>query len=431
MLETSVQILRGADTIGGSCIKIKHGDQYILLDYGMPLMASGGGDLGEGVTNHPSLDNGMLIDATAGETCPPVALLISHAHPDHYGLIDHFNSAPVYMNALSRAMLNIARVFYPPNMQVNNLDRIQILPLAQELELGPFTVKAFPVDHSAFDACSIMVSVGDKRIFYTGDFRGHGTRHLESQARILEEASGCDALLMEGTTLDRNHSEVFESEKSVEAQLYSRCVSSNASIMVAAAGGNVDRLLSMYQAAKQSGRKLVIDLYQLHVLESLQKYDPSLPPHDGDHLLVYYTQSQAKTMAKEFGKQSLYVHHHRQIKDEQIDLSDGRYIFRLSLWYLTRISKLYLNAGIKPQLVYSMWKGYMDKQDGFSKLSALTDAEWEYIHTSGHAYSSHLKAFAKSLAPKKLIPIHTLNGKTYPDTFANVHIVENGGSLVI
>ena len=44
------------------------------------------------------------------------------------------------------------------------------------LEIGPFVITPYLVDHSAFDAYSLLVEAGGRRLFYSGDFRAHGRK---------------------------------------------------------------------------------------------------------------------------------------------------------------------------------------------------------------------------------------------------------------
>jgi ribonuclease J len=73
----------------------------------------------------------------------------------------------------------------------------------QPLELGPFKVTPFPVDHSAFDAYAVLVEAGGQRLFYSGDLRAHG-RKAGVFERLLAEPPTVDSLLLEGTRVLEN-----------------------------------------------------------------------------------------------------------------------------------------------------------------------------------------------------------------------------------
>lgn len=423
--KTRITLHRGADTIGGSCIRISHGDDSIILDYGMPLMAAGGDPLDEDAVHNPTLDNGILLDVTAPAT-RPLAFIISHAHPDHYGLVDHVpHDIPVYISDGARALMAAGNVFYPPGMQVRRLDACHTFNAWQPFTIGPFTITAHLIDHSAFAACSLLVEVAGKRILYTGDFRGHGRKATTLDA-LIKAVPEPDALLMEGTTLDDGHPATFADEAAVEEALVALCRKTPEPVFVAGSGSNVDRLVSLYRAAKRSQRIMVIDLYQAWLLDSLKAIAPGLPPHDDDHLRVFYPHHQCEALVAAHGKDALYRFKKRQIRHGNIEFDNQRYLFRLSNGMTRRLCMQAMQQAILPQLVYSMWQGYQKTQPAFADIEQLTGRQWQYIHTSGHAYSHDLKRLAEGIRPKHLIPVHTLRGDEFAQHFDNVVRIGNG-----
>ena len=55
-----------------------------------------------------------------------------------------------------------------------------------------------------------------------------------------------------------------------------------------------------------------------------------------------------------------------------------------------------------------------------------------YAHTSGHAYPATLQRLDEALAPKQIIPIHTLFPEEYPALFRQpVRIVHDGEGIVL
>lgn len=72
------------------------------------------------------------------------------------------------------------------------------------------------MDHSPFGAHAFLVEAGGKRVFYTGDFRGHGRKAKIFERFLATAPAGVDVLLMEGTTIGR--SEPPKTEADVEAE---------------------------------------------------------------------------------------------------------------------------------------------------------------------------------------------------------------------
>ncbi len=79
------------------------------------------------------------------------------------------------------------------------------------------------------------------------------------------------------------------------------------------------------------------------------------------------------------------------------------------------------------KIIYSMWEGYL--ADKFRSFCAQKNLTIEHVHTSGHAALEDLKVFANALNTKRLVPIHTFEGKQFPALFQNVKVLEDGEVL--
>jgi ribonuclease J len=79
-------------------------------------------------------------------------------------------------------------------------------------------------------------------------------------------------------------------------------------------------------------------------------------------------------------------------------------------------------------LVYSMWRGYLKKDEWRATLRWLKSYEgtMQYCHTSGHAVVSDLKQFAKAINAGIVVPIHTDCPPQFCDLFRNVEVKEDG-----
>lgn len=101
-------------------------------------------------------------------------------------------------------------------------------------------------------------------------------------------------------------------------------------------------------------------------------------------------------------------------------------MFRLSNFYLKHLIGAVQERNQTSRLLYSMWQCYMKHQTVFKDIETLAGHEWQYVHTSAHAYLDVLKRMATSLSPKALIPIHTINSASFNDHFENIVTVNNG-----
>lgn len=140
-------IHRGAREIGGSCVEVEHDGARLVLDVGLPLDAGSG-------------DNAVLT-AVSGLTdgdSSIVGLVVSHGHPDHYGLVSRAHrSVPVYVGEATRRILREAAFFTSADAALGAAGHLKDrTPFC----CGPFTVTPYLVDHSAFDAYALLVEAG-------------------------------------------------------------------------------------------------------------------------------------------------------------------------------------------------------------------------------------------------------------------------------
>ncbi len=101
-------------------------------------------------------------------------VLISHPHQDHYGLASFARpELPVLIGDAARRILRVATQFTPSGLAPNVFTPLRDREL---LSVGPFRITPYLVDHSAYDAYAILVDCNDRRLLYSGDFRGHGRK---------------------------------------------------------------------------------------------------------------------------------------------------------------------------------------------------------------------------------------------------------------
>lgn len=180
-------IRRGADQVGGSLVELEADGRRLVLDVGLPL---------EPVAQRDLLPDVPGLWASGDRSL--VGLVISHAHPDHYGLADLVApDVPIFIGERAAAILEEAAFFVP---SVRSFRVAGHLRHREALRLGPFTVTPWLVDHSAFDAYALLVEAGGRRLIYTGDIRAHG-RKARTLDALGKGAGRVDALLLEGTRL--------------------------------------------------------------------------------------------------------------------------------------------------------------------------------------------------------------------------------------
>ena len=404
------RIHRGANEVGGSCIEIEAHGERLVLDLGRPLWANR-----DEVVPLPSVSGLEHHDPSLR------AVVISHPHLDHYGLAGNI-SAPVIMGEAAYRILAEASFFnggaLPPVPT-------QFLRHQEQIAIGPFTITPFLNDHSAFDAYSLLLETNGRRLFYTGDFRGHGRKRGIFE-QLLRGPPPVDVLLMEGTNIREGVDAEARgpSESNVEASLAELARSTSGLVLAAFSPQNVDRLVTMFRAAIKSGRELVLDLYGATIAAATGL--ATIPQSTWDRVRVYLPRSQRARVIKraEFARtKSVRA---ARIYPEELRARSGELImlFRGSMMRELAAAECIDGA----HLVWSMWPGYLRDESGIALQTLLTKhaIPMSVHHSSGHAFVPDLRRLVTALEPERVVPIHSFAGDRFGELFPRVDRRQDG-----
>ncbi|HAH05954.1 MAG TPA: MBL fold metallo-hydrolase [Elusimicrobia bacterium] len=437
-------IHRGAKEIGGSCVEVQSGKSRILIDLGLPLV--------DPKDSSKKLEVNLRRESPARlrerGILPPIrgvwkdlhdgpavdAILLSHPHQDHHGLLSLVRpDIPVYLSADALRILRRSDAFIKPGANIHNAQFLNHRR-AKIVERTPFVVTPFAMDHSAFGALAFVVEADGKRLFYSGDFRGHGRKAALFEELCSKPPRAIDRLLIEGTTLGSASHEERTEEKLEEdlKALYSRYSGLK---LVSVSGQNVDRMVTLYKSCKDSGRTFVLDLYTATILEGTKRSSiphPGPDWHDKRALRVIYTPKYEDILRQHPAyHEVLELAEPFRIEKDEIAKDPGRHVmvFRDSL--LDDYTAL--GDWGKGVLIYSQWSGYR-KDPGFAKVDAVLKRRGMDIkpcHTSGHASKAQLKRLVQALKPKILSPMHTFHAELARELWRNVELLEDGRSYEV
>ena len=408
------RIHRGAYEVGGNCIELEAQGQRIILDVGWPITASRGEDV--------PLPN--VVGLSDGSDDSLLGVVISHPHPDHFGLLPKVStSVPLYIGKAAANILKEAAFFSPFGIEV---EPERYLRHRESFDIGPFSLTPFLNDHSAFDAYSLLIEADGRRLFYTGDIRAHGRKKglFEELLRLPPES--LDVLLMEGTHVrkDSDGTERGPTESDVEDACAQTFKSTEGMVLAMFSPQNIDRLVTFYRACLRSGRDLVIDLYTAAIAKATGI--ATIPQADWDRVRVYLPRSQkSKVIRDKAFERTDGVKSHRIFPEELVD-RQGELVmlFRNSMAH--ELAKIGCLDGA--QVVWSMWPGYLREESGGRLTKFLDDQGIPLVihHSSGHAFIANLQRLCEALAPSRLVPMHSFAGDRFGDFFPSVDRQRDG-----
>jgi ribonuclease J len=431
-------LLEGANSIGGTKIYLEDRGTGVLLDFGINFGQWGlffeeflRPRVGRGIEDLWKL---RLIPKVAGLYRPDLiptdfqaafdttlevqALLITHAHLDHCGLVGLLRgNLDIYASALSaaivKAMQDTGRLeFYgeiaywsprgpkqsdprcleamrapyngrrflttlggvpktleqfwqtPPNPSAlkagSTARKLNPQPLQTASDnINGLRFRTFPVDHSVPGAVAFAFETDEGLVVYTGDLRLHGKRMATTKRFVEEMAKQKPYLLIaEGTRLGRTTTENITEQQVFEAALAIIQASMGRLVIADFSPRNVERLETFLALAKETGRKLLVFAKDGYLLEALAAADPTYQSLCNDPALGIFDELRLEPRGWEQDFRSRY--RTRLVSPEEVEKNRGSYILAFS--YTDMNDLLDVNPPEKSTFIYSSSEPYGEAQ---------------------------------------------------------------------
>jgi ribonuclease J len=188
-----------------------------------------------------------------------VGLVLTHAHEDHFGaIIDLWPKlkCPIYATKFSAALFEAkcAAERNPPKIPVT------VVASGGRIDLGPFGVEFIPVAHSIPESHALAIHTAAGTALHTGDWKLDPTPVVgpptdERRLRELGEA-GVLALIGDSTNAVRDGRSPSEAE--VAKTIIELVKAAKGRVAVTTFASNVGRLRAVADAARASGREVVV-----------------------------------------------------------------------------------------------------------------------------------------------------------------------------
>ncbi|MEN9826394.1 MAG: hypothetical protein RI953_2139 [Pseudomonadota bacterium] len=198
------------------------------------------------------------MDAVRERGIRPTAWLITHGHEDHIGALPWLYRdfpAPIYTTEFTAEL--IKEKFRGLGLES---PEIHIWQVWQKTTFRQAAVTPYPVNHSIPDACGLYFETKYGNLLHTGDYRvdrsaPEGSVTLDNLARITQ---GKQTLLMTADSTNVFVPGRDREEKKIGGNLEALFKSSSGRVVVATFASNIWRVQSIFDAAKATGRRVLL-----------------------------------------------------------------------------------------------------------------------------------------------------------------------------
>jgi len=436
----SVTFLGGVREIGGNKVLVEDGPDRILFDFGpsfsprreefyvdylQPRSTSPVKDLLE-FDLLPRVEGLYSVEALAESDlryAPPEvhAVFVSHAHADHAGYLSLVDpEIPVYVGEGTRDLL--AAIESSTQMRYGE-HAFRTFRDRSPVRIGRLEVVPYPVDHSIPFAYGFLVRTSEGSLVYTGDFRHHGPRASDTHEffRAAREERPA-ALLIEGTRAGPDPRRNL-SEAGVRSEV-DRLLERHAGLALACTyPRDVDRLTTLFVAAKSAGRELVISARTAHLLRALApRWGTGTVPVPGttDGVVVY-----ARRKKRYYTWEKPFLD--RALSAEEVRTKGDHYLMALDLMHFPELIDLRPPKGAP--FIHSMSEPFSEDDVDDRVMHNWLDhfgLTFHQMHASGHASERELFEIVRSVHPATVYPIHTEHPESFHATGPGVRLPELG-----
>ncbi len=258
--ELKIVPLGGLGEIGRNCTVFEYNykDQraVIVLDFGFRFPEE----------DMPGIDFILPnIDYLRDKKDDILGIVITHGHYDHIGaipyLVEDLGYPPFFATPLTKGIILKRQTEFSHQKQLD----ITEINENSKIDLGPFKLSFVHVNHNIPDSLAVVIDVGGRRIFHTGDFKFDSQPVNEKPAdmgefkRIGDE--GTTLLMADSTNAEEEGHSI--SEQVIYENLDEVFSKVNGRIIVGTFASLLNRVQQIITLSEKYGRKVIIEGYSM------------------------------------------------------------------------------------------------------------------------------------------------------------------------
>lgn len=322
-------------------------------------------------------------------------VFLTHGHADAIGALPNLLAdakVPVFGSELT---IELAKLFVKNNDAVKKFNDFHVIDENTEIEFGKTVVSFFRTTHSIPESLGIVIKTRKGSIVYTGDFKfdqSASPSYATDFGRLAEIGrEGVLALLSDSANADSSVQVASESE--VGKEIEDTIADWDGRVIVAAVASNLSRIQQVFDAAAETGRRVVltgfdienivrtaIRLKKLSLVDERLLIKPKEMSKFEDYELIILETGRMGEPINGLRKMSIGRHRYVEIKEGDL------------IYIVTTPS-------IAKEAVVARVENMIYQAGGIVKLIT------QNLRVSGHANARDLQLMINLLQPKYLFPI--------------------------
>lgn len=244
--------LGGVEEVGRNMMAVEYDDNIVVIDVGLQFPEE----------NMPGIDFIVPnVDYLKQNKDKIRGVIITHGHYDHIGAIPYviydMGNPVIYTAPLTKGMILKRQEDFP------HLPPLKIQEISGEtkLNLGPFEIEFFHVNHNIYDAYGVAVRTPLGLIIHTGDFKFDNTPIGDKPADYAKMAmfsiEGILVLMADSTSADKAGHSISESK--IKENLEEIFIHAKGRIIAASFASLISRIQQFITLAEEHNRYVAID----------------------------------------------------------------------------------------------------------------------------------------------------------------------------